>query len=36
LFVKGNLGVLIITNVRIVWYASLNPQHNVRWGILIR
>uniref|UniRef100_A0A914DYB2 Bardet-Biedl syndrome 5 protein homolog n=1 Tax=Acrobeloides nanus TaxID=290746 RepID=A0A914DYB2_9BILA len=25
----GNLGVLIITNIRIVWYASMNPNYNV-------
>uniref|UniRef100_A0A914CAB6 Bardet-Biedl syndrome 5 protein n=1 Tax=Acrobeloides nanus TaxID=290746 RepID=A0A914CAB6_9BILA len=24
----GNLGVLIITNIRIVWYASMNPNYN--------
>uniref|UniRef100_A0A183BL13 Bardet-Biedl syndrome 5 protein homolog n=1 Tax=Globodera pallida TaxID=36090 RepID=A0A183BL13_GLOPA len=26
---KGNLGVLVITNIRVVWYAALNPQYNV-------
>uniref|UniRef100_A0A915D7C6 BBSome complex member BBS5 PH domain-containing protein n=1 Tax=Ditylenchus dipsaci TaxID=166011 RepID=A0A915D7C6_9BILA len=26
---QGNLGVLIITSIRIVWYASLNPLYNV-------
>lgn len=26
---QGNLGVLITTNVRIVWFASMNPGHNV-------
>ncbi|CAJ0941154.1 unnamed protein product, partial [Mesorhabditis belari] len=26
---QGNLGVFIITNVRVVWYASMNPQYNV-------
>ncbi|KAI1721256.1 bardet-Biedl syndrome 5 protein [Ditylenchus destructor] len=26
---QGNLGVLIITSIRVVWYASLNPMYNV-------
>uniref|UniRef100_A0A915PCW3 Bardet-Biedl syndrome 5 protein homolog n=1 Tax=Meloidogyne floridensis TaxID=298350 RepID=A0A915PCW3_9BILA len=26
---QGNLGIMIITNIRVVWYAALNPQYNV-------
>jgi len=26
---QGNLGVFIITNVRVVWFATLNPLYNV-------
>ncbi|KAI6177798.1 Bardet-Biedl syndrome 5-like protein [Aphelenchoides bicaudatus] len=26
---QGNLGVLLITNIRVVWYASMNPLYNV-------
>ncbi|KAL3118539.1 hypothetical protein niasHT_000304 [Heterodera trifolii] len=26
---QGNLGVMVITNIRVVWYAALNPQYNV-------
>lgn len=26
---QGNLGVFILTNVRVVWHASLNPLYNV-------
>ncbi|MFH4976731.1 hypothetical protein AB6A40_003440 [Gnathostoma spinigerum] len=26
---QGNLGVFIITNIRIVWFASMNPMYNV-------
>lgn len=29
ILIQGNLGVLILTNIRIVWYASLNLQYNV-------
>ncbi|KAI6227765.1 Bardet-Biedl syndrome 5-like protein [Aphelenchoides fujianensis] len=26
---QGNLGVLLITNIRVVWYATMNPLYNV-------
>uniref|UniRef100_A0AC35UH17 Bardet-Biedl syndrome 5 protein homolog n=1 Tax=Rhabditophanes sp. KR3021 TaxID=114890 RepID=A0AC35UH17_9BILA len=26
---QGNLGMMIVTNVRVVWFASLNPDYNV-------
>uniref|UniRef100_F1LG98 Bardet-Biedl syndrome 5 protein n=1 Tax=Ascaris suum TaxID=6253 RepID=F1LG98_ASCSU len=26
---QGNLGVLILTNIRIVWFASMNSMYNV-------
>jgi hypothetical protein len=29
LLFQGNLGVLLITNIRVVWYATMNPLYNV-------
>jgi hypothetical protein len=26
---QGNLGIMIITNVRVVWFASMNAMYNV-------
>lgn len=28
-YLKGNVGTLIITNIRIVWFADMNQQFNM-------